>query len=63
MKLKLDENLPESLLLVLVRLRLPGRTALLRRLREVFATEPVETWQRGFVLVTDLKVRVLRPGK
>ena len=49
--------------LVLVRLRLPGRTALTRRIREVFATEQVATWQRSFILVTDLKVRVHRPER
>ncbi len=47
--------------LILVRLRLPGRTALARRVREVFAAEPVSTWARSFVLVTDLKVRVHPP--
>jgi hypothetical protein len=46
---------------MLVRLRLPGRLALTRRIQSVFATEPVESWQRCFVLVTDLKVRVHYP--
>jgi hypothetical protein len=46
--------------LMLVRLRVPGRLALTRRIRGVFSTEPVESWQRCFVLVTDLKVRVHR---
>jgi predicted nuclease of predicted toxin-antitoxin system len=47
--------------LMLVRLRVPGRTALARRICEVFSNEPVESWQRCFVLITDLKVRVHRP--
>ncbi len=47
--------------LILVRLRLPGRTALARRIREVFAAEPISTWARSFVLVTDLKLRVHSP--
>jgi hypothetical protein len=48
--------------LMLVRLRMPGRVALARRIREVFATEPVASWQRCFVLVTDMKVRLHRPS-
>lgn len=47
--------------LILVRLRRPGRMALARRIREVLATESVESWARAFVLVTDLKVRVHPP--
>jgi predicted nuclease of predicted toxin-antitoxin system len=48
--------------LMLVRLRVPGRLALARRIRQAFATESVENWSRCFVLVTDLKVRVHRPA-
>jgi predicted nuclease of predicted toxin-antitoxin system len=44
--------------LILVRLRRPGRLALARRIRSVFTTESVWKWDRCFVLVTDLKVRV-----
>jgi len=47
--------------LLLVRLRVPGREALVRRIRALFETEPVETWKRAFVLVTDHKLRVRRP--
>jgi hypothetical protein len=47
--------------LMLVRLRVPGRQALSGRVREVFSKESVESWQRCFVLVTDLKVRVHQP--
>ena len=47
--------------LMLVRLRTPGRLALAWRIRQVFASEAVEDWQRCFVLVTDIKVRVHRP--
>lgn len=46
--------------LLLVRLRVPGREALMRRIRALFETEPVETWKRAFVLVTDHKLRVGR---
>jgi len=47
--------------LLLVRMRLPGRLALARRLCSIFQTEAVETWGRCFVLVTDRKVRLHRP--
>lgn len=47
--------------LMLVRLRVPGRLALVRRIHGIFSREPVESWQRCFVLVTDLKVRVHYP--
>lgn len=47
--------------LLLLRLRLPGRTALSRRLLEVFQTEPLAGWARCFVLVTDRKIRVHQP--
>ncbi|MEO7300856.1 MAG: DUF5615 family PIN-like protein [Verrucomicrobiota bacterium] len=48
--------------LMLIRLRVPGRLALTRRIRDVFLSEPAESWQRCFVLVTDLKVRVRHPA-
>lgn len=47
--------------LLLVRLRAPGRGALARRVQAVFETEPVESWKRAFVVVTDHKLRVRRP--
>jgi hypothetical protein len=47
--------------LMLVRLRLPGRLALARRVAEVFQREEVGTWAGSFILVTDLKLRVHRP--
>ena len=47
--------------LMLVRLRLPGRLALARRITEVFTSEGVASWARGFILLTDLKLRVHRP--
>jgi predicted nuclease of predicted toxin-antitoxin system len=48
--------------LLLVRLRLPGRTALLQRLESLFEQEDVESWSGCFVVVTDNKLRVRRPG-
>jgi len=46
--------------LLLVRLRFPGRLALAGRIREVFRSEDVESWRRGFVVLTDQKLRVQR---
>lgn len=47
--------------LLLVRLRAPGRAALLQRIEALFRTEPIETWKRAVVIVTDHKLRVRRP--
>lgn len=47
--------------LLLVRLHAPGRLALTQHLSTLFGTEPVETWARCFVVLTDHKLRVRRP--
>jgi len=47
--------------LLLVRLRAPGRDALARRVQAAFQAEPVESWKRAFVVITDHKLRVRRP--
>jgi len=47
--------------LLLLRLHLPGRLQLAKRLLHVFETEPLATWARCFVLVTDRKIRIHRP--
>jgi predicted nuclease of predicted toxin-antitoxin system len=44
--------------LVLVRLRDPSRTALVERVRGLFASQPVETWTGCFVVATEHKLRV-----
>ncbi len=44
--------------LVLVRLADPSRSNLLSRLISIFGSEPVDTWSRCFVTVTDLKIRM-----
>jgi predicted nuclease of predicted toxin-antitoxin system len=49
--------------LILVRLRVPGRVALARRIEEIFNSEDVTSWTRCFVVVSDLKVRVRRPAE
>lgn len=48
--------------LILVRLRMPGRLALTRRLEQIFKSEDVTSWARCFVVVSDLKIRVRRPA-
>jgi len=47
--------------LLLVRLRDPGRLALTQAVREVFATQDVIGWQGCFIVLTENKIRVLRP--
>jgi predicted nuclease of predicted toxin-antitoxin system len=47
---------------VLVRLKRPGLRALLEKLRSVFAREDVESWRGCFVVLSDSKLRVRRPG-
>ena len=48
--------------ILLVRLRTPGRAALMARLSSIFQTENVESWSRCFVVATDRKIRVVRPA-
>ena len=49
--------------ILLVRLRDPGRNALLQRIHGLFQTESVENWRDCFVVVTDRKLRVRYPSK
>ena len=44
--------------LLLIRLRDPGRTALVRRIRSIFETEHVEKWKGCRVVGTDHKIRI-----
>src|SRR5439155_8868557 len=48
--------------LILVRLRDPGRLALTQGVREAFATQDITGWQGCFIVLTENKIRVLRPG-
>jgi predicted nuclease of predicted toxin-antitoxin system len=48
--------------LLLVRLRMPTRRALLERVRVIFETEDVSSWAGCFVVATDHKLRIRRPG-
>jgi predicted nuclease of predicted toxin-antitoxin system len=47
--------------LLLIRLRAPGRVALAEKITRLFETEDVEKWARCFVVVSERKLRVLRP--
>lgn len=47
--------------LLLVRLRMPSREALARKVEAIFQTEDVESWQQCFVVATDHKIRIRRP--
>jgi predicted nuclease of predicted toxin-antitoxin system len=49
--------------LLLVRLRDPGRNALVKRVRNLFQTEDVEAWKQCFVVATEHKIRVRSPKK
>lgn len=50
--------------LLVLRLKAPGRLALIRRVKAIFTREPVEDWRGGFAVATDRKVRVRRaPGE
>lgn len=47
--------------LLLIRLREPGRNALVKRIQTIFQTEEVERWHACFVVVTEHKIRVRYP--
>ncbi len=49
---------------MLIRMREPGRKALLAKVADVFAANEVENWAGAFVLLTDNKLRIhARPAK
>jgi predicted nuclease of predicted toxin-antitoxin system len=48
--------------LILLRLKEPGLRAILEKLRSAFETNDVESWRGCFVVVSDFKLRVRRPG-
>jgi predicted nuclease of predicted toxin-antitoxin system len=47
--------------ILVMRLRESGRQALFHRIRLVFQTESVETWQGCFVVISERKIRIRRP--
>jgi predicted nuclease of predicted toxin-antitoxin system len=48
--------------IVLIRLQSPSRQNLIARANELFDTEDVSGWARCFVVVTERKIRIRRPG-
>jgi predicted nuclease of predicted toxin-antitoxin system len=48
--------------ILLVRLWVPGRSSLLLRIAAIFKQEKAETWKGCFVVLTDSKLRVIRPA-
>jgi predicted nuclease of predicted toxin-antitoxin system len=49
--------------ILLVRLRSPSRSDLVERIEQLFQKENVSEWARCFVVATERKIRVLKPGK
>ena len=49
--------------ILVVRLREPGREALVRRIRQAFLTENIGAWAGGFVVLTEHKLRVVSVKK
>lgn len=47
--------------LLLVRVREPGANALLERIGAAIQVNPLESWSRCFVVLTDHKLRIKRP--
>jgi len=47
--------------ILLVRLRSPDRTSLVRRIGELFQNENVDNWSGCFVVATERKIRVSQP--
>jgi hypothetical protein len=48
---------------LLVRLWMPGRSALISRITALFTQESVESWKGCFVIFSESKLRILRPAK
>ena len=47
--------------LLLIRLRDPGRNAIVERIQLLFKAEEVESWKGCLVVVTEHKIRIRRP--
>jgi predicted nuclease of predicted toxin-antitoxin system len=47
--------------LLLIRLRDPGRSAIVERIQLLFKAEEVESWKGCLVVVTEHKIRIRRP--
>lgn len=48
--------------ILLVRLHSPDRQSLVKRVLEIFEDENVDEWRKCFVVATERKLRVLKPG-
>lgn len=46
--------------LMLVRMRTPGRSAIIGRVREIFVSEDVSDWAGAFVVLTEKKLRLVK---
>jgi predicted nuclease of predicted toxin-antitoxin system len=49
--------------IMLARLNSPSRRSLIDRLESVFRQEDIQEWEGCFVIVTERKIRVVRPQK
>jgi predicted nuclease of predicted toxin-antitoxin system len=49
--------------ILLVRLRQPGRLALVQHVRRVFMTEDTSSWAGCFLVLTEHKLRIRRPSQ
>ena len=49
--------------ILLIRLRIPERLALIRRIEDLFRHENLSQWERCLVLATESSIRVRRPAK
>jgi hypothetical protein len=49
--------------ILLVRLQTPDQQSLIERVHEVFQKHGIEDWNGCIVVVTELKVRVVRPTR
>jgi predicted nuclease of predicted toxin-antitoxin system len=47
--------------ILLVRLKNPGRLALIKSIKAVFQSETVSTWSGCFVVLSETKLRIRRP--
>lgn len=49
--------------ILLVRLRAPGKRALIRLVKRLFTIEDISSWEGCFIIATERKVRIRRPGQ
>jgi len=47
--------------IVLIRLRDPNRRKLIERMKQMLQEENIETWAACFVVIGDIRLRVIRP--